>query len=154
MAPVTANTRPPRLGRARPGSAERGGVGIPAAPPSSPTANPDLAALLNHPRSSFEFGTPSWDDTKPMVTVAIGGCHDHGSTALGGWQNRSENPGPGGQYPRLVIEWTADLHRRGPVTIHAGLGVHEENSSGPGRFGETVTCPSILSLRGKVFYFL
>src|SRR6266568_2250377 len=80
--------------------------------------------------------------------------HDHGIWYSGGWQNRSENPGPGGQYPRLVIEWTTDLHRRGPVTIHAGLGVHEENSSGPGRFGETVTCPSILSLRGKVFYFL
>src|SRR6266702_3242337 len=80
--------------------------------------------------------------------------HDHGIWYSGGWQNRSENPGPGGQYPRLVIEWTTDLHRRGPVTIHAGLGVHEENSSGPGRFGETVTCPSILSLTGKVFYFL
>jgi len=35
---------------------------------------------------------------------------DHGDVAHGGWQNKSENPGPADQAHRLIIcEWTADL---------------------------------------------
>ena len=34
---------------------------------------------------------------------------DHGSTGGGGWRNKSENPYPADQAPRLVIEWTTGL---------------------------------------------
>ena len=35
--------------------------------------------------------------------------HDHGTTAGGGWQDKSETPGPADQGARLTIEWTTDL---------------------------------------------
>jgi len=44
---------------------------------------------------------------KSSQFIRLKSLQDHGSSAGGGWQNKS--PGPAGRAPRLVIEWTADL---------------------------------------------
>src|SRR6266516_6444900 len=50
--------------------------------------------------------------TAPARTMTPSRDRDHGSSALGGCDAKSEIPGPADLAPRLVIEWTASLARR------------------------------------------
>lgn len=34
---------------------------------------------------------------------------DRGTVIAGGWQNKTENPRPADQAPRLIVEWTTSL---------------------------------------------
>src|SRR5690348_6982604 len=74
---------------------------MPCGRASGPSTRPTAAVRLSsHDHVFAQTGTETWTD--------------HRALAAGGWQNKS--PGPAGQAPRLVIEWTADLSR--PIPAH------------------------------------